>query len=163
MKLVSIGGGKIGLLVQLPTGPHAIDIARSLGLFAAHDPISGGLINGVLKERCALVALVNNWSYLRNPLELLARTALTNPDDPRLALCPFARQRRLKDPPSGIVAIDITVAADLAVHDPTGRLVMAREFNQAPDEQAGQEAPSRGRNAQIIDFSRHNEPRTPRR
>lgn len=162
MKLVRIGGEKIGLLVQLPTGPHAIDIAKSLGLFAAHDPISDGLINGVLKERCVWAALVNNWSYLRKPLELLARTALTNPDDPRLAIHPFAQQRQIEDPPRGIVAIDIVDAADLDIHDPTGRLVMAREFNEAPDEQAGREAPSRGQNAQVFDFSRHSEPRTPR-
>src|SRR6202012_6281669 len=113
MKLVRLDAESIGLLVQLPTGPHAIDIAKSLGLFAAHDPVSGGIVNGVLKEKCAWTALINHWRYLHKPLELLARTALSHPDDPRLVLQPFARERRTSDLPRGIVAIDITDAADL--------------------------------------------------
>jgi hypothetical protein len=162
MKLVRINGEKIGLLVQLPTGPHVVDIVKSLGVFAAHDPVSGALINGVLKERCAWVALVNNWNYLWKPFELLARTALTNPDDPRLAIDPFAHERQIKDHPRGIVAIDITDAADLEIHDPTGRLVMARQFSEPVDDQVQHDASSMGKNVQVIDFSRHNEPRTPR-
>ena len=70
MKLVRLDEEKIGLLVQLPTGPHVVDIVKSLGVFKELDPVSGALINGVLKERCAWVALVNNWDYLRVPLKL---------------------------------------------------------------------------------------------
>jgi hypothetical protein len=162
MKLVRLNGEKIGLLVQPPTGPHVVDIVKSLGVFAAHDPVSGGLINGVLKERCAWVALVNNWSYLRKPFELLARTALTSPDDPRLAIYPFAYERQITDPPRGIVAIDITDASDLEIHDPTGRLAMARQFSAPADDQVQQDVSATGENVQVIDFSRHNEPRTRR-
>src|SRR5262245_58197122 len=75
MKVVQVNRGEIGLLVELPTGPHVVDIAKSLGVFA-HDLVSGGLVNGALKEQCAWAALVNNWAYLRMPFELLARTAL---------------------------------------------------------------------------------------
>lgn len=160
MKLAKIDGEKIALLVQLPTGLHAVDIAKSLGVFAAHDPVSGGLINGVLKEKCAWVALVNNWRYLRKPLELLARTALTCPDDPRVAIQPLAQRRQTEAPFQEIVAIDITDAADLEIHDPTGRLAMARQFDEAPDHQAGQCASSMGENVQVIDFSHRNQPRT---
>jgi hypothetical protein len=162
MKLVRINGEKIGLLVQLPAGLHVVDIVKSLGVFAAHDPLSGALINGVLKERCAWVALVNNWTYLRKPFELLARTALANPDDPRLAIHAFTYERQTKDHPRGIVAIDITDAADLEIHDPTGRLVMARHFSESVDDQVQQDVSSMGENVQVLDFSRHNEPRTPR-
>jgi len=162
MKLVRLNGEKIGLLAQLPTGPHVVDIVKSLGVFAAHDPVSGGRINGVLKERCAWVALVNNWSYLRKPFELLARTALTSPDDPRLAIYPFAYEREISDPLRGIVAIVITDAADLEIHDPTGRLVMARQFSAPADDQVQQGVSATGENVQVIDFSRHNEPRTRR-
>jgi hypothetical protein len=35
-------------------------LAKSLGVFAAHDPVAGALINGTLKERCAWGALVSN-------------------------------------------------------------------------------------------------------
>jgi hypothetical protein len=162
MKLVRMKAGKIGLLVQLPTGPHAVDIVGSLGVFAALDPASGALINGVLKERCAWVALVNNWTYLRMPLKLLARTALASPDDPRLVISPIACGRPMENPPRGIVAIDITDAADLESHDPTGRLAMTRQFSEPVDDQPQQEPSSMGANIQVIDFSRHNESR-PRR
>jgi hypothetical protein len=162
MKLVRIRGKNIGLVVQLPTGPHVVDIVKSLGVFAAHDPVSGALINGVLKERCAWVALANNWNYLRMPLQLLARTAATNPDDPHLAVYPFVHGRQIEDLPRGIVAIDITDAADLEIHDPTGRLVMARQFDESVNDRVPQQASSMGANVQVIDFSRHNEPRTRR-
>jgi hypothetical protein len=82
MKLVRMEGERIGLLVQLSTGPHTIDIVNSLGIFAVHDPLSGGILNGALKEQCSWTALVNHWHYLHKPLELLARTALNHPDDP---------------------------------------------------------------------------------
>jgi len=160
MKLVRTDRETIGLLVQLPAGPHVVDIARSVGVFAAHDPVLGGLVNGALKERCALAALVNNWRYLRKPLELLARTALTNPDDPRLAIRPFAQERDTKAPPPGIVAIDITDAADLETHDPTGQRVVATQSSEAGDAPSQRDASSAGENVQVIDFSRRSEPRT---
>jgi hypothetical protein len=162
MKLVRIDEEKIGLLVQLPTGPHAIDIAKSVGVFAALDPISGGLINGVLKEKCAWVALVNNWRYLRKPLELLARTALTNPDDPRLVISPLSLERQMEDAPHGIIAIDITDAADVEIHDPTGRLVMTRQFGESVDDHPQQDSSPMRQNVQVVDFSRRGEPRLPR-
>jgi hypothetical protein len=162
MKLVRISGEKIGLLVQLPTGPHVVDIAKSLGVFVAHDPVSGALINGVLKERCAWVALVNNWNYLRMPFKLLARTALADPADPRLAIYPIACGRQTENPPHGIVAIDITDAVDLEIHDPTGRLAMARQFSESVDDRVQQDPSSMGENVQVIDFSRRDEPRTRR-
>jgi hypothetical protein len=49
MKLVKMADEKIGLFVQLRKGVYAIDIAGSLGAFS-HDPLSSGLLNGVLKD-----------------------------------------------------------------------------------------------------------------
>jgi hypothetical protein len=68
----------------------------------------------------------------------------------------------MENPPRGIVAIDITDAADLESHDPTGRLAMTRQFSEPVDDQPQQEPSSMGANIQVIDFSRHNESR-PRR
>jgi hypothetical protein len=127
MKLVRINGGAIGLLVDLPAGPHVIDLAKSLGVLAGHDLVSGGLINGALKERSAWGALVANWQYLRSPLAGMARIATANPDHPCIVLHPFADIRQSRDA-KGIVALDITDASDLESPDPTGRLVMARQF-----------------------------------
>jgi hypothetical protein len=160
MKLVKINSEDIGLLVELPEGPHVVDLARSLGVIAAHDPVAGALINGTLKETSAWTALVNHWRYLRMPLTLLARTALTSPDDPRLVIQRFAHPRHGET--SGIVALDITDAADLDVHDPTGRLAMARQFSEAAVAPVEQGALSTAENVQVVDFRRHNDPR-PRR
>jgi hypothetical protein len=162
MKLVRIDRENIGLLVQLPTGPHTIDIVKSLGIFAAHDPLSGGIINGVLKEKCTWTALVSNWRYLRKPLELLARTALNHPADPRLAIQPFAGERRTADRPRGIVAIEITDATELESHDPTGRLMMARQLSEAADDKIEPGAASMAENVQVVDFSRRDGLRLPR-
>ncbi|HWZ38991.1 MAG TPA: hypothetical protein VNY08_11900 [Bradyrhizobium sp.] len=155
MKLVRMNSGEIGLFVELPAGPHVLDIAKSLAVFAAHDPASGALVNGTLKEKSAWVALVNNWRYLRKPLALLARAALANSDDPRLVLYPLARARQMRESPPGIVALDITDAADLEIHDPTGRLVMARQFAESAAEPAEPQMSSMGENVQVVDFSRH--------
>jgi hypothetical protein len=158
MKLVSTNGG-IGLLVELPGGPQVVDIGRSFGVVAAHDPVAGALIDSTLKEASVWTALVNNWRYLRMPLTQLARTALLHPDDPQLAFHPFAQARQMEQ--SGIIALEITDAADLDVHDPTGRRVMARQFSAAPAE-AVRSAPREGPNVQVIDFVRRDNPRTRR-
>lgn len=163
MKLIGINDGEIGLLVDLATGAHVIDLAKSLGVFAPHDPLSGALINGALNEKSAWVALVNNWSHLRKPLSLLARTALANPDDPRLVLYPLAHARQMKASSTGIVALDITDAADLEIHDPTGRLVMARQFGETVIEPARDDTPPIDANAEVIDFLRQRDSRTRRR
>jgi hypothetical protein len=126
MKLVKIDGG-IGLLVELPAGCHVVDIKRSLGVVAARDPVAGALINGTLKEASVWTALVNNWRHLRMPLTQLGRTAFRHPNDPHLAMHLFAQARQVEQ--SGIIALEITDVADLEIHDPTGRLVMARQFS----------------------------------
>jgi hypothetical protein len=124
MKFIKTDSGEIGLLVELPTGTHVVEIAKSVAVFTAHDPVSGALINGTMKEKSAWVALINNWRYLQIPLALLARTAMVNPDDPRLSVYPLMQVWRTKESSSGIALLDITDAADLDIHDPTGRLVM---------------------------------------
>ena len=44
MKLAKITDEVIGLVVALPNGPHIVDIAKSVGVFAPHDPLSNGLL-----------------------------------------------------------------------------------------------------------------------
>jgi hypothetical protein len=158
MKFVETDGG-IALLVELPAGLHALDIGRSVGVVAARDPVAGALVDSILKEASAWTALVNNWRNLRMPLTQLARTALLHPDDPHLALHPFAATRQMEQ--SGIVALEITDAAELDIHDPTGRRVMARQFSAAPDEGA-RDTPRRDANVRVIDFTRRDDPRTRR-
>lgn len=153
MKFINIKSEEIGLLVELPGGTHVVDIAKSLGIFAAHNPMSGALINGVLREKPAWVALVNHWPHLRVPLALLARTALVNPEDPRLAVYPLMPVWQAKEAPPGIVALEITDAADLDIHDPTGRLVIERQIAESVTESAEPDMSSMGGNVQAVDFS----------
>jgi hypothetical protein len=91
----------------------------------------------------------------------LARTALNHPDDPRLAIQPFAQERQTTAQLHGIVAIDITDAADLKSHDPTGRLVMARQFSEAADDNVRQDESSVADNVQMVDFPRRDALRLP--
>jgi hypothetical protein len=153
MKLVVIDGGAIGLLVELSAGPHVIDLANSLGVLAGHDLVSGGLINGALKEKSVWSALLANWRYLRLPLARLAGIAVANPDHPCLVLHRLADCRQSGDA-KGIVALDITYASNLAGSDPTDRLVMARQFAEPDVELAERDESSLGENVQVIDFSR---------
>jgi hypothetical protein len=85
MKLVKIADEKIGLFVLLPKGGYAIDIASSLGVFS-HDPLSIGLLKGVLKDGHHWSLLVNHWAHLRSPLKKLQNVALKSPDHPCLVL-----------------------------------------------------------------------------
>lgn len=88
MKLVSMDGGRIGLFVMLPKGPHAIDIANSLGVLP-HDPLSNGLLNGALKDGHDWSIIVKHWVHLRGPLNKLLSVAQANPDTPRLVFQPL--------------------------------------------------------------------------
>lgn len=125
-------------------------------MLAAHDPVGGALINRTIRQTSPWTALVNNWGHMRAPLSLMARTALDHPDDPRLVICSFVYPQQMEK--SGIVVLDITDAADLDIHDPTGRRIMARQFSEEP---VGKEPRSR-ENAQVIDFARRSDPPTPR-
>jgi hypothetical protein len=107
-KLVRMSKQKVGLLVLLPTGLHVIDIANSLGVFAPHDPLSNGLLNGALKDGCNWSLIVKHWAHLRSPLKRLANVATANPGHSCLVMQPFTEQFRTEDGTDQILAIDIT-------------------------------------------------------
>src|SRR6266403_3256199 len=50
MKLVRFGDRRTGLVVDLEAGPHIIDVVASVGALLPHDPISNGVLNGILRE-----------------------------------------------------------------------------------------------------------------
>jgi hypothetical protein len=49
MKLVRFGERRTGLVVELPTGPHVIDVVASVGTLLPEDPVSSGVLNGILR------------------------------------------------------------------------------------------------------------------
>lgn len=132
MKLVRFDGGKTGLMVELPSGPHVLDVIGSLGALAPDDPISQGVLNGILKDNGKWSALIEHWAMARTGLRRLGLLALANPNGERLVIR-RADQAGIADPTevsNGIVAIDIRDSNRLRL-DPTGREAMARQFSVA--------------------------------
>src|ERR1700676_1388751 len=128
MKLVRVDGGKTGLMVQLASGPHVVDVIGSLGALAPDDPISQGILNGILKDKGNWVPLIQHWEQARSGLRRLASLALANPDRPHLVIC-RADEARLALPlgnPKGLVTLDIAESSEVA-QDPTGRETLARQ------------------------------------
>jgi hypothetical protein len=129
MKLVRFDDGKTGLIVQLASGLHIIDVIGSLGALSPDDPISQGILNGILKDKGNWAPLIEHWEHARAGLRRLVSLALANPDRPPLVvrraeeinLSLLARNQR------GIVALDIVESSE-AAQDPTGREAMERQF-----------------------------------
>src|SRR5258708_14647956 len=122
MKFVRFDGGKTGLMVQLAAGPHVIDVIGSLGVFSPDDPITQGILKGILKDKGSWAPLIQHWEQARSGLRRLASLALANPDRPHLVIC-RADEARLALPlgnPRGIATLDITELSEVA-QDPTGR------------------------------------------
>ena len=151
MKLVKMADGKIGLFMLLPKGGYAIDIASSLGVFS-HDPLSIGLLKGVLKDGHHWSLLVNHWAYLRSPLKKLQNTALKNPDHPGLVLQTLTDGSRTASAANPIIAIEITDIEIFEEQDPTGRRAMERQFMPASEIPSSRGSPA-AETAQVIDFS----------
>jgi hypothetical protein len=151
MKLVRLADGKIGLFVLLPKGAHAIDIASSLGVFS-HDPLSNGLLNGVLKDGHHWSLLVNHWAHLRSPLKKLQNVALKSPDHPCLVLQSLVDGPGMATAADPIIAIEITDIETFEEQDPTGRRAMERQFIPPPESNSPRGSTAT-ETAQVIDFS----------
>jgi hypothetical protein len=132
VKLVRFDGGKTGLMVQLVSGLYIIDVIGSLGVFSPGDPVSQGILNGILKDRGSWAALIEHWEQARTGLRRLASIALANPDRPRLVM--FRADEVSLAPsknPGGIAALEIVESCEVA-RDPTGRETMQRQFVVLP-------------------------------
>jgi hypothetical protein len=128
VKLVRFDGGRTGLMVELASGPHIIDVIGSLGVFSPGDPVSQGILNGILKDKGSWAPLIEHWEHARTGLRRLASMALANPDRPRLVMFPAdeVSLAPLKNP-GGIAALDIVESNEVA-QDPTGHEAMQRQF-----------------------------------
>ena len=133
MKLVRFDGGKTGLMVELPSGPYVIDVVGSLGALAPDDPISQGVLNGILKDNGNWSSLIEHWGHARIGLRHLGLLALANPNGERLVMrrADEAHIAAPSEDPNGIVTLNIT-DSNTVKYDPTGREVMARQFSVTP-------------------------------
>jgi hypothetical protein len=145
MKLVRFDGGKTGLMVQFASGPHVIDVVGSLGALSPDDPISQGILNGMLKDRGSWAPLIEHWEQTRFGLRRLALLALANPDRPHLVIrrVDEARLAQPLENPRRIATIDIGESGEVA-QDPTGQEAMKRQF--------GVPSPAETQAASIIPF-----------
>jgi hypothetical protein len=137
MKLVRFDGGKTGLMVQFASVPYVIDVIGSLGALSPGDPISQGILNGILKNKGSWAPLIEHWNQARIGLRRLASLALANPDRPDLVICradqvslaPLLRN------PGSVLTLDIVESSEVA-QDPTGREAMERQFGGADTQAA---------------------------
>jgi hypothetical protein len=120
MKLVRFGDWRTGLMVQLPTGLHVIDVVASVGALLPEDPVSNGVLNGVLRDGGSWAPLIEHWGPAGTGLKRLAQLALRRPDHPGLVMRPF--DETLTTPLSGnspgIVALEITELSNEAASCP---------------------------------------------
>jgi hypothetical protein len=77
MKLMRFDDDKTGLLVELPSGPHVIDVVTSIGALVPEHPISYGVLNGLLKEKGNWAPHIQRWKMARAGLRRLAILAQT--------------------------------------------------------------------------------------
>ena len=116
MRLIRFDGGKTGLMVQITSGPHVIDVIGSLGALSPADPISQGILNGILKDKGSWAPLIEHWEQARIGLRRLASLASANPDRPDLVMrrADEVSQALLSGNPRGIVILDIVESSEVA-------------------------------------------------
>src|SRR5882757_8583658 len=71
MKLIRFDGNKTGLVVELASGIHIIDVVASIGALVPEDPISHGVLNGLFKDNGHWALLIQHWKMARAGLRKL--------------------------------------------------------------------------------------------
>jgi hypothetical protein len=127
MKLVRLDDNRIGLLVEAPSGPYVIDVAASVGALVPEDPISHGVLNGLLKDKADWASLIQHWKMARVGLRKLAIMAQAAGSSQVV----FRRYNESRGASSGysdgINSLDIGECEPIGI-DPTGRDVMEARF-----------------------------------
>lgn len=126
MKLIRFDNDRTGLVVELPSGPCVIDVVASVGALTPEDPISHGVLNGLLKDNGSWAPLIQHWKMARAGLRRLA--SLAQMGSSQIVL---RRRNEVRGTPSRrsgeIVSLDIG-EGDPVAPDPTGREIMERQF-----------------------------------
>src|ERR1700738_5661851 len=82
MKLIRFDGNKTGLVVELASGIHVVDVIASIGALVPEDPVSHGLLNGLLKDNVSWANLIQHWGMARKGLRRLAVLAHASGETP---------------------------------------------------------------------------------
>jgi hypothetical protein len=131
MKLVRFGDRRTGLVVDLDRGPHVIDVVASVGALLPHDPISNGVLNGILREGGSWAPLIEHWSRASAGLRKLDNLALRMPDHPHLVLQTYDDAHVMLHDSSGIAVLEISESRKIQSCDPTGRASMITQGTAA--------------------------------
>jgi hypothetical protein len=127
MKLIRFDGGKTGLLVEISGAIRVIDVIASLGVLSPGDPISLGILNGILKDKGSWAALIQHWPQARIGLRRLAAAASsTEPSAVVLLGIDEIRLPSRADGPDGIASLEIVES--MPAQYPTGREAIVRQF-----------------------------------
>jgi hypothetical protein len=78
MRLIRFGEGRTGILLDLPTGPHVLDVVASIGALSPEHPISNETLKDTLKDS-TWGALVRHWDSARVGLGKLVEMASSTP------------------------------------------------------------------------------------
>src|ERR1700682_2808287 len=105
MKLIRFGGNKTGVVVELASGIHVIDVVASIGALVPEDPISHGVLNGLLKDNGNWAPLIQHWKMARAGLRGLTILAQSGGSS-RVVLRRYDEIRGAHDP-DGIDSLDI--------------------------------------------------------
>jgi hypothetical protein len=106
MKLVRLNCSRTGLLVDLPGGTHVFDVVGNLNKLIPDDPVSHGILNGILKDHGSWVSLIQHWPLARAGLRRLAAIAISYPGSVELRHLDRAYDPAIPHP-DGIGSIDI--------------------------------------------------------
>ena len=130
MKLIRFDGNKTGLAVELASGIHVVDVIASIGALVPEDPISHGVLNGLLKDNGSWAQLIQHWEMARKGLRRLAVLAqASGPTQVVLRRLDEVRGASARHP-DGIDSLDIG-ELEAATQDPTGRKIMEWQFSEA--------------------------------
>ena len=107
-----------------------MDVIASIGALVPEDPISHGVLNGLLKDSGSWAQLIQHWEMARKGLRRLAVLAeASGPTQVVLRRLDEVRGASARHP-DGIGSLDIG-ELEAAMQDPMGRKVMERQFSEA--------------------------------
>jgi hypothetical protein len=86
MRLVRFGEARTGILLELPTGSHVLDVLASVGALSSGDPISGGILEDIFKDGDIWGPLIQHWASARVGLGKLVHLASSTPGHPGLVI-----------------------------------------------------------------------------
>jgi hypothetical protein len=129
MKLIRFDDNKIGLVVELPSGPCVIDVIASIGALVPEDPISHGVLNGLLRDNRSWELVIQHWEMARIGLHRLANLARTA-SSLQIVLRQLNEINVLPGKANWIDVLDMQLNA--VTQGPTGREIMESQFKGAP-------------------------------